>query len=592
MKSNKKPDKNTDDILKHPDRLFSYFKKEYMPLLAVTVSGIIYNIGLAAGPYLEGKLAQRLYDIIEKRAVFSQMVSLALIYILVILIVQGARCIKRFYVRRFANNTSLTMRRMLYNNLVHKSKNELESESTGSLMTKAIADVDACAEGMRKFTTEVFDTGIALGAYFVMMLRFDWQLALLSCMFIPAAYIIAGRMKTLVCRYNNDYKKCCGELTDVTMERVSGALTYRISGQEADRNSDYEEHLKKYEKTAVMANIWENTLTPVYNIISMTGVVFILYFGGKNVLSTGHRVWDIAAFTAFLSCFAKMALKSSKAAKLFNSVQKASVSFKRIRPLMKAYENSDTHLPNESVSCTELEVRDLAFKYDNDNYIFSGLSFTAHPGDIIGVAGPVACGKSTFGRTFLCEMPYEGSIKIDSRELSDLSDYQRNSTVSYLGHQPELMSDTIEENICADGRKSADKYLKAVCLDKDIAGMPDGIQTETGYGGLRLSGGQQDRLALARTLYSKRKIMILDDPFSAVDIKTQEEIMSNIREMLADCIVIIISHRVSLFSSFDKVIWMEDGKAFTGTHSEILSCQEHYAQIFMAQKAGGEDEKQ
>lgn len=573
--------------INHPEKLSSYFKQEKIPLTIVTISGLIYNIGLTAGPYFEGQLAQKLYDIIQGKAFLSEMVTLALIYVFVILIVQGMRCLKRFYVRRFANDTSRNMRHMLYNKLVHQSKKELDNESVGTLMTKTIADVDACAEGMRKFTTEVFDTGIALIAYVVMMLLYDWRLTLLSCIFTPVAYYIAQKVKVLVYKYNTAYKKSASQLNDATLERIAGAMTYRVFGREEERNNDYEKHLKHYEKAAVMANIWENTLQPFYNIISMTGVVIILYFGGKNVLGTGYQVWDIAAFTAFLSCFTKMALKSSKAAKLFNSVQKAQVSWKRIKPLMQDYKEVDIHTDMNFDESKNLEVKNLSFGYGNESPIFSGLSFTAKPGDIIGITGPVASGKSSLGKAFLCEEPYSGSIKIGENELSSLTDYERNQIISYLGHQPELMSDTIESNICFGDKAEIDNFIKAVCLDQEIAEMPDGRQTEIGSKGVRLSGGQQDRLALARTLYHKKKILVLDDPFSAVDSKTEKEIMENLKHLIPDAILLILSHRITLFPAFSKVIWIENGSATVGTHDEILNKEAHYAKIFEAQQAGG-----
>lgn len=591
MKNNQKQsNKNQKDSLSiiHPHKLSSYFKKEVIPLSIVTISGLIYNVGLTAGPYFEGQMAQKLYDIIKHKAVFSEMISLTLIYIFTIFIVQAARCLKRFYVRRFANNTSRNMRHMLYNHLVHQSKNELDKESVGTLMTKAISDVDVCVEGMRKFTTEVFDTGIALISYLVMMFIYDWRLALLSCMFTPAAYFIAEKMRVVVYHFNSSYKKSASALNDATLERVSGAVTYRVFGQEEICNKDYEKKLKHYERCTVMANIWENTLQPIYNIISMTGVVFILYFGSKNVLGTGYRPWDIAAFTAFLSCFAKMALKSSKAAKLFNAVQKAQVSWKRIKPLMQDYEKVDTNTDMDFEKPASLKVDNLSFGYEEDNPVFSGISFTAEPGDIIGVTGPVACGKSSLGRVFLCEQPYEGSITINGRELSSFTDFERNCMISYLGHHPELMSNTIEDNIAFGEKRDIDTFTEAVCMDEEIAKMPEGKSTDIGSSGMRLSGGQQDRLALARTLYHKRNILVLDDPFSAVDAATEKKIMNNLKVLAPAAVILILSHRVTMFPEFSKVIWMENGHAIVGTHDEIINAEPHYKKTFEVQNAGGD----
>ena len=204
------------------------------------------------------------------------MVRLAALYVAVTAFVQAARYLKRFYVRRFANNVNRSMKRVLYGNLLHTSREELERAGTGNLMTRAISDVDACVEGMRKFTTEVFDTGVALAAYFVLLLVYDWRLALLTGLFPPVAFFLAERMKKPVSRCAAVYKESAGRLNGATLERISGAVTYRVFGLEADRDRAYGECLADYEKKAAAANLWENTLPPLYQVVSMLGAVLIL----------------------------------------------------------------------------------------------------------------------------------------------------------------------------------------------------------------------------------------------------------------------------------------------------------------------------
>lgn len=570
--------------LKKPNRVWSYFRLEKWPLIAVTVSGILYNAGMTAGPWFEGKLAQRLYDVIGGSKTFRDMLTLAVYYVAVILFVQSMRYIKRFYVRRFANNVNRNMKHVLYNNLVHKSKPDFEKESVGNMMTRAISDVDTCVEGMRKFTTEVFDTGVVMLAYTVMLFSYDWRLALLSCIFPPFAYLTAEKLKKVVTHSAAAYKESAGKLSSATLERVSGTLTYRVFSQEPERNTAYEKLLADYEKRAVKANIWETTMQPLYQIISMTSVLFVIWFGAKNVQGTGWTAWDIAAFTTFLSCFAKLAVKSSKAAKLFNAVQKAQVSWTRIKPLLE-----ETGEEAEAVAAepAQLSVSDLSFAYPDGKEIYSGLSFDAEPGEVIGVTGPVAGGKSTLGRTFLCEYPYGGSIRYGGRELSKLTDAERSGIIGYMGHQPELISGSIEENILLGCSEDAKIYLDAVCMGQELAEMPEGIHTRIGSGGARLSGGQQARVAIARTLCSRRPVMILDDPFSAVDRATERKIMENLSRLTKNSIVIIISHRLYMFPEFDQVFWVENGTVKVSRHDKLMRDQSEYAQLYRTQTEGG-----
>ena len=566
-----------------PQRIIFYFRKEWRILLIVTVSGLIYNLGLLAGPWFEGRMAQCLVDLTRKNTGFPDMVRLVLAYLAVIALVQCCRFLKRLYVRHFANNVTCSMKENLYSSLIHKSRSELSGENVGTILTKAISDVDACAEGMRKFTTEIFDTGVALAAYVGMLLYYDLRLALLCLIFPPVSYCIAEKMKTLVQKTGAASRESAGRLCAATMDRVSNALTYRVFGCEAPRNEDYEHHLADYERCAVRAGIWVQIMPPIYQMISMISILFILYFGSRNILGTGWSIWNIASFTTFLSCYTRLSVKSSHAAKLFNAVQKAQVSWKRIRPFLAAVPESTIPPVSEA---NVLKTANLSFSYEGKN-IFHGLSFTAHPGEIIGITGPVACGKSTLGRSFLGEEPYQGSIQFSSRELDAMTAELRHSIIGYLGHDPELLSDTIRANILMGDAKDPMPFVRAVCLTPDLSDMPEGLDTLIGDGGVRLSGGQQKRVALARTLAHPRPVLILDDPFSALDRRTEEEIFTNLQRLVKkqNLIILLISHRLTLFPRTSQVIWMENGTVTVSSHERLLAVSPHYAQLYKTQAA-------
>ena len=567
-----------------PDLVGDYFWAEWLPLTLVTVSGLVYNVGLLAAPWFEGRLAQCLADILSASETAARMAMLVLAYIAVTLTVQAARFVKRFYVRRFANNINRRMKGILYANLVRQSRASLEQEGAGELMTKAISDVDDCVEGMRKFTTEVFDTGVALAGYAVMLFVYDWRLALLSLLFTPASYICAAWMKKPVQRAGADYKKAAGALSAATLDRAQNAVTYRIYGCESARETRYEEALDNYERTAVISNVRQSALPPLYLAVSEAGVLFILWFGAKNVLGTGWSHWDIAAFTTFLSCFTKLTVKSSKVAKLFNAVQKAEVSWKRIKPLMKTPEVLE---PLAVPAPADVTLKELSFAY-RDTPVFSGLTLTARPGDIIGVTGPVACGKSTLGRVFLCEAPYGGSARFGGKELSAMTPRQIAAAVGYLGHDPELSADTIQNNVlCGDGQ-DAMPYLAAAALDKEVLAMENGPDTVIGSSGTRLSGGQAQRLALARTLAHPRPVLVLDDPFSALDRGTEDAVFAYLQEYARDKVVFLISHRLYHFPQLRQVIFMEDGRTAVGTHEELMASTPVYRQLYESQTGGAQ----
>ncbi len=568
-----------------PDSIGAYFRAEWLPLTFVTLSGLVYNIGLLAGPWYEGKLAQCLSDILQGYETAGAMAVLVGAYVLVTLLVQSARFVKRFYVRRFANNINRRMKGVLYANLVRQSRSTLGKEGSGELMTKAISDVDDCAEGMRKFTTEFFDTGVALVGYVVMLLLYDWRLALMCMIFPPVSYICAQKMKKLVQRSGAAYKKAASGLSTATLDRAKNAVTYRVYGCEEAQEGRYEDALDSYERTAVRANVWQSALPPLYLAVSNLSVIFILYFGGKNVLGSGWQAWDIAAFTTFLSCFVKMATKSSKTAKLFNSVQRAEVSWKRIKPLMKAPEA----LPKLNIPDGEpLEVKGVSFAYPGCEPTFQNLTFSAKPGDIIGITGPVACGKSTLGRMFLCEEPYSGSIRLGNRELSGLTAREISERIGYLGHDPELWNDTVKANVLCGETADPMAALSLTAMDKEVRSMEQGVNTMVGSSGVRLSGGQAQRLALARTLAHPRPVLILDDPFSALDRPTEDVVFADLKAYAKDKIVLLISHRLYHFPEMKEILFLEDGNITAGTHEALLSGNAAYRNLYESQTGGAD----
>ena len=572
----------------YPDKIGSYFRMEWLSLTFVTLFGIFYNVGLLASPWFEGHLAQCLADILGGNKKAGTMAMLVLAYIVVTLAVQAARFVKRFYIRRFANNINRKMKGILYANLVRKSRAFLEKEGAGELMTKAISDVYDCVEGMRKFTTEVFDTGIAMVGYAVMLFVYDRRLALLSLMFTPISYFCAAKMKKPVQRAGSAYKKAAGALSAATLDRAENAVTYRTYGCENARVERYEGALKNYEKTAVRNSVWQSALPPLYLAASEAGVLFIIWFGAKNVLGTGWNTWDIASITTFLSCFTKLTVKSSKVAKLFNSVQKAEVSWKRIKPLMNMPEQLETLDIPKSENVT---ISDLSFAY-GDTHVFSGLNLTVRPGEIVGITGPVACGKSTLGRVFLCEAPYSGSVRFGSREISSMTSREIAVIVGYLGHDPELSTDTVQNNVLCGSNCDLMKYLTAVALKDEVLSMEDGVNTVVGNNGVRLSGGQAQRLALARTLAHPRPVMVLDDPFSALDRKTEDTVFGALQDYAKDKVVFLISHRLYHFPKMQKIIFMEDGKTTVGTHDELMNTSPAYRRLYESQTGGEGHEKE
>lgn len=534
-----------------------YFKKEWKSLTIVTITGLIYNFGLILGPYFEGKLTQSIYDYFQQSISFQTIVKIVLLYLFSISIVQISRFYKRNYVRIFANNTNKRFKQKIYQNILYAPRLQIKQEQTGALLTKAVIDADDCSEGIRKFTTELFDTCIALIAYLCMLFHYDIKITLLCIVCIPVSYLLAEKMKTLVQRTSEKQKQITAALNETTLDLTSNAMMYRIYGCKENRMHSYENTLQEYETASIKANIPFMAFPPLYFAVTLLGLFPILYSGCHYVI---QGTWNIAIFTTYVACFLKLATKSSKSAKLFNAVHKAQISWKRLSPYLL---DADTSIPSPS-TITSLTVKDLSFHYPNANDLFKHISFTLQKGEILGVCGKVASGKSTFGKLFLQEMPYEGFISIEKQN------------VTYLGHDLQLLNDTIEHNITLGKDIDILPYLKLVCIDQEVAQMEQGIHTKLGNGGILLSKGQAQRIALARTLVHASSLIILDDTFSALDIKTEQQVFHNIQSYCKDKMIILISHRLFIFQYATKVLLLEDTHATLSTHNDLCLTSSTY----------------
>ncbi|MCQ1530403.1 ABC transporter ATP-binding protein [Lutispora saccharofermentans] len=569
--------------MKEPDKIINYWKKEKFTVACIVIFGLTFNNAIVLGPIYQGKLL----DSIAGAESLDSVIRLAVSFVFLIGMIQLLRYFKRFYIRRFANNTSAVMKLMIYNNIMHKSLEALENEDIGNLMTRAVSDVDVCVEGMRKFTTELFDTGVLMVSYLVSMLAYDVKITVLSTLYIPIAMALAEKLKNVIYKYSASFRSKSSYIAGIVYDAIENAMLYRANGMEAQNGQKYNDDLEDLQSKAIKANILENSMQPVYNVIAMLGVITVIYLGGAKVIEGS---WTVGIFSTYIVMFAAMANKASKAAKLFNSVQKSQVSWKRIKPYLAEYQSKDEASDIDN-SSTELSVKNLSFCYPAAREpIIENISFEVDQGEIIGVTGPIASGKSTLGFSLLGLYPYIGSIRIDGKELKDYSEYERSMMISYLGHKPQLLSDTIYNNITLGNGKDINSVMEDVCFDIDLQSMPDGVDTLVGSSGIRLSGGQQARIALARTLLNKSKIIILDDPFSAVDMKTEERIIENLKANYKNSIIILISHRLTIFSRINKIIFLySDKTAGYGTHNDLMKSSGFYAEIFNLQCMAGDN---
>ena len=183
-------------------------------------------------------------------------------------------------------------------------------------------------------------------------------------------------------------------------------------------------------------------------------------------------------------------------------------------------------------------------------------------------------------------------MRIGGKELKDFAPREIAETIGYLGHDPELWNDTVEANVLCGDEGDAMQWLKMTALDDEVRAMEQGLQTVVGSSGVRLSGGQAQRLALARTLAHPRPVLVLDDPFSALDRGTEDAVFARLKEYAKDKVVLLISHRLYHFPEMKRVIFMADGAVTIGTHAQLCEKVPAYRSLYESQTGGASREEE
>ena len=549
---------------KHQKRkLLHYVQMEWKLLVLITVTGLVYNIGLAFFPYFEGQLAQCLSDILNHQAEGKDMYVLVMIYISVVIIVQLARFFKRLSVRYMANHINRRMKLDLYHSLIHTPLNTADLNA-GSLLSRTLRDVDDCVEGIRKTVTEIFDTGIAMLSYVVTLCMYDWTLTLTAGIFPPLAFLFAERMKKTVTALEVQARRSRDHANQLVVDRISSLLSYRSAGCESNVDETVEKTFEKMKSSVSKAQFAVSGIGPVYRAVCLLGMIFVFLIGISRI---ENGLWNIAVLTAYISCYTRVSLKTSKSAALFNSMTRSSVCWKRIKEQMHEVQD-ESHVPQDisSVSCSI----PVAY-YDSSVPVLHDIHLRFEKGTITGITGRVGCGKTLLAQILSGIREKQGSVMADDRPLSMYD-------VAYCTNRPQIFDDTIYHNITLGKDGDIHEVLQAVCLDHET-----GPDQSAGEMGCHLSIGQQARTALARDLYSGRSVLVLDDPFASVDTKTEYQILMTLKNRYRDRVIILFSHRLDCFDLMDQVICIQNGTCVCGSHTSLLEENTEYRTLVQLQ---------
>ncbi len=549
------------------DKVSTYLKLNIKTVILLSITGLLFDGLMCLVPILQGNVI----DEFESQVSLKRIIIYTLLFLGFVLFVQVNRFFKRFFVRVFANRMVLQMRTVSFDNLLLEDIQEFSNTTKGDIMNKNLSDIKDSADGIRKVVTEIFDSIVLMLGYLITMAILDYKITLIVLIFIIISIVLAQFMKKIVYKTTSEYKKVFSKSKDVTLNSINNEVYYRGLGVNDNYYNKYVETMDELEKKSILAMTFKGSLEPLYGAVALIGLFFVIYMCGQNVINgatkIGGEVWSIGTFSAFLSTYMLVSNKASKVGKVFNAYQNAKVSWDRCKVYLED-KGEITYFDN--LNGSDLKVSNLEFGFD-EKFVLKNINFCANKGEIIGICGSVHSGKSTLGAALSGIYNYKGSIKLCDLEIKEHKNTVIPKFIHYAPAITEIFNESLKYNISFNNESDVSAVINDSLLVNDIDTFSNRENEYLSHSMVNLSGGQQKRLQIARSLYNHPKLIILDDPFNAIDIKMSVKIVDNLINNYKDSIIIIINNQKEVLEKLDRIIFLKNKEYLYGTYDELLN---------------------
>lgn len=504
------------------------------------------------------------------------------------------RVLSRTTLLHTARRIEFDLREEMYARLLLLDLNFFNKERTGDLISRFANDLTNVRMLVGFGVLNIINTVLVYCAALFLMTRLSLQLTLFAILPFPVMIFIVKRISAAMFRRSKRAQEELARLTNSVEENVSAAAVIKAYCREEAAVASFAAVSNSYMASNMKIARLRGLMIPVMAATGALGTLIVLIMGGGRV-ATG--IMTLGEFVAFNGYLAMLIWPTIMMGWILNLIQRGSASMSRLNEILQARaEVSEPQCPTTEQISGRIELRNLSFSYGGTPLLHD-ISLTIPVGCRLGVVGPVGAGKSTLVR--LVARLYQvasGSLFIDGRDVNSYPLAALRSAIGYVPQESFLFSRSISDNIAFGKEGASEEEIRRAALlaslHNDVARFPEGYATMVGERGLTLSGGQKQRTSIARALLKDPAILILDDPLSAVDAATEEEILQSLKTECRGKTVIIVSHRLSALRDCDRIIFLADGRIVEqGSHGELLQLGGRYAALHHEQELRAEMEK-
>jgi ATP-binding cassette subfamily B protein len=482
-----------------------------------------------------------------------------------------------------ALHVTQALRRQSFARLQRLEFGALETLSAGDLTYRLTEDADRIGEVIYKNIQETAPSILQLIVMFGYMVMLDWQLSLATLLLAPLVALLVSSFAARVLTAAERSQQQVSELAGLLGEAISGLPLVRAFAAEPWLQQRFEQEIELHRRARYRTMRLLALQHPVVGFIEAAGILAVLLIGALRISSGGLSG---AGFSSFITALLILIDPISRLITNFNEFQQGQASLGRLRAIeaepMERPDRPDARpMP---VLRGGLQLQQVSFAYDSGKPVLQGLDLTVEPGQVVALVGPSGAGKTTlFSLLLRFNEAQQGQLLLDGMDLRDLRAAELRRAIALVPQQSTLFSGTVEEAIRFGRTASDDEVRRAAQLanaEGFIEALPGGYQARVEERGSNFSGGQLQRLAIARAMLGNPAVLLLDEATSALDAEAEAAVQQGLDQAMAGRTVLVIAHRLSTVQEADRILFLERGRIVEqGSHDELLRAGGRYSAL-------------